>query len=93
MQNPDTKKHPSSGSAAQDFEARSFALLREEYEKQLNSLKKQHELSVKRLNNEVERILKLNEKLKFLIKIFSKIIKYCQDREIVLGKKCTRRRI
>ncbi len=35
---------------------RRAAQLREEYEKQMNTLKKQHELSVKRLNNEIEKL-------------------------------------
>jgi len=56
MQEQSTKRHTgASSSAAHDFETRSCALLRDEYEKQLNTLKKQHELSVKRLNNEVKR--------------------------------------
>jgi hypothetical protein len=55
MQEQSTKRHTgASSSAAHDFETRSCALLRDEYEKQLNTLKKQHELSVKRLNNEVK---------------------------------------
>lgn len=39
-----------------EFELRKTSRLREEYEKQMNTLKKQHELSVKRLNNEIEKL-------------------------------------
>lgn len=39
-----------------EFEMRRASQLREEYEKQMSTLKKQHELSVKRLSNEIEKL-------------------------------------
>ncbi len=39
-----------------DFENRRAKLQKEEHEKQIESLKKQHELSIKRLNNEIEKL-------------------------------------
>lgn len=39
-----------------EFENRRNKLQKEEFEKQIDSLKKQHEFSVKRLNNEIEKL-------------------------------------
>ncbi len=39
-----------------NFHNRRAKILRDEYEKQISSLKTQHELSVKRLNNEIEKL-------------------------------------
>ena len=51
-----SKSNVISKSQSEFVENRKAKILRDEYEKQIDSLKKQHELSIKRLNNEIEKL-------------------------------------